>query len=63
MSQNPTDLSDDRRRELFLALVNLQDEGVAVAESRAFIAGQYGVQVEVVQQVEREGLEAGWPPL
>jgi hypothetical protein len=58
-----TDLPEDKRKELFHALVTLQDEGVGVAESRAFVAGQFGVGVEVVVQVEAEGMEAGWPPL
>ena len=58
-----TDLPEDKRKELFLALVTLQDEGVAVAESRAFVAGQYGVDVAVVVGIENEGSDAGWPPL
>lgn len=58
-----TDLPEDRRKELFHALVTLQDEGVGVAESRAFVAGQYGVEVAVVVAIEAEGSDAGWPPL
>jgi hypothetical protein len=63
VTQSASDLTEDKRKELFLALVTLQDGGVAVAKSREFVAGQFGIEVEVVQQVEREGLDAGWPPL
>ena len=62
MNQAANDLSDEKRKELFAALVNLQDSGVGVAESRAFVAGQYGVNVAVVN-IEKEGSDSGWPPL
>jgi hypothetical protein len=54
---------EDRRREIFLALVEAQDGGTAVAESRAAVAERFGVTEQVVKQVEREGLDSGWPPL
>jgi hypothetical protein len=56
-------LPEDRRREIFLTLVQAQDGGTAVAQSREATARQYGVTPQVVKAVEREGLDSGWPPL
>jgi hypothetical protein len=55
--------SEDRRRELFLALVNAQDDGKSVYQSRATIAEQYRVTERQVRAIEREGLDNDWPPL
>jgi hypothetical protein len=57
------DLDDDRRRAIFAALVDAQDEGQSVSSSRESVAAHYGVSVEQVQAIEREGLDRGWPPL
>jgi hypothetical protein len=57
------DLSDDGRRAIFAALVDAQDEGQSVASSREQVAARYGISVEQVQAIEREGLDHGWPPL
>jgi hypothetical protein len=56
-------LSEDRRREIFLALVEAQDAGTAVAQSREAMAVRFGVPEQTVKEVEREGLDSGWPPL
>jgi DNA-directed RNA polymerase sigma subunit (sigma70/sigma32) len=56
-------LSEDRRKDIFLALVEAQDGGASVAESRERVAQQFGVSQQEVRQVEREGLDKGWPPL
>jgi hypothetical protein len=57
------ELSDDRRREIFAALVLAQDKGASVRTSRALIARRFGVSEELVRTIEREGLDSGWPPL
>jgi hypothetical protein len=57
------ELSDDRRRAIFAELVAAQDEGLTVQASREHVAGRHGLTVEQVRAVEREGLDAGWPPL
>ena len=54
---------EPRRRALFAALVASQDRGLSVRTSRAFVASRFGVTVEDVARVEREGLAAQWPPL
>lgn len=62
MSNGPP-LTEDRRREIFLALVEAQDRGTPVAESRTAMSKQFEVTEQQVQEVEREGLDKGWPPL
>lgn len=59
----PTELTVDRRRELFAALVAKQDAGLGVPESRAAVSREYGVEARLVLAVEKEGLKASWPPL
>ena len=56
-------LSEARRKQIFLALVQVQDQGVRVAESRKIIARRFGVSENQVRQIEEQGLEGGWPPL
>jgi hypothetical protein len=56
-------LSQERRKEIFLALVEAQDRELGVAESRKVIAAQFGVSEAQIRQIEREGLEGQWPPL
>jgi len=52
-----------RRREIFLALVDAQDHEMTVAQSRKAVAERFGVSESQVRQIEREGLDRGWPPL
>ena len=56
-------LSEDRRKELFLALVDAQDHEMSVAQSRTLMAQQFGVSESQVRLIEREGLQLQWPPL
>jgi hypothetical protein len=57
------ELPEDRRRELFAALVAAQDGGLSVSTSRQKVAGEFDLSVETVEAIEREGLAAEWPPL
>jgi hypothetical protein len=56
-------LPEDRRKEIFLALVEAQDKDLGVPQSREAVARRFGLSVEDVRQIEREGLDAAWPPL
>jgi DNA-directed RNA polymerase sigma subunit (sigma70/sigma32) len=56
-------LPEDRRREIFLALVEAQDKDLGVPQSREEVARRFDLSVEDVRQIEREGLDASWPPL
>jgi hypothetical protein len=59
----PEPLTDEQRRAVFAALVAAQDDGLSVAASRDRVAGEFGLTPAEVQAIEREGLDAGWPPL
>ena len=54
---------EEARKAVFAALVALQDDGIPVAHSRTVIAERFGLGVEAVRDVEREGLSKEWPPL
>jgi hypothetical protein len=56
-------LPEERRKEIFAALVEAQDRGVSVANSRQEIAVQFGISRDIVDQIEREGMDNEWPPL
>jgi hypothetical protein len=60
----PADLTTEAsRRAVFAALVELQDQGVAVGLSRQRVADAFATTYGQVCQVEREGLAGEWPPL
>jgi hypothetical protein len=54
---------EPRRKEIFLALVETQDQNVSVAQSRKVIAEKFEISENQVREIEREGLNNGWPPL
>jgi hypothetical protein len=56
-------LPEDRRKEIFLALVEAQDKDLGVPQSRESVARRFELSLEEVRQIEREGLDASWPPL
>jgi hypothetical protein len=56
-------LPEQRRKEIFLALVEAQDQGMSPAASRKVVAERFGVSEGQVRQIEREGLDNDWPPL
>jgi hypothetical protein len=56
-------LSEDRRKEIFSALVDAQDHEMDVAQSRRLVAQHFGVTEGQVRQIEREGMDRQWPPL
>jgi hypothetical protein len=58
------------RKEIFLALVETQDQlmepqdrGVGVARSRRLVAERFSVTEVLVRAIEEEGLDHEWPPL
>jgi hypothetical protein len=56
-------LSLEQRMAVFLALVEAQDRQAGVAESRREVAERFGLSEAQVRRIEREGLNARWPPL
>ncbi len=55
--------SEEKHKEIFLALVELQDKGCPTETSRIRIADQFSISVSEVRHVEREGIAKKWPPL
>lgn len=61
---DPADLQiESDRQAVFAALVEAQDQGQSVTESRSAVAARFQLAVQDVVRIEREGLDAGWPPL
>jgi hypothetical protein len=61
MPNNP--LQEERRKEIFRALVEAQDQQMTVEQSRRVIAERFGISEGQVRKIEREGLANEWPPL
>jgi hypothetical protein len=57
------ELPEDRRKEIFRALVEAQDENMSVADSRQAICRRFGITERQLREIEREGLNETWPPL
>jgi hypothetical protein len=56
-------VAEVQRQAVFRALVEAQDNGTPVGQSRVLVAQQFGVDVLQVLDIEREGLDKSWPPL
>jgi len=52
-----------RKKEAFKALVEAQDQGQSVPESRKTVAEQFGISEDDVRDIEKEGVAKNWPPL
>ncbi len=65
MTQDPghEPLSEDRRKEIFLALVDAQDHEMDVTQSRRMVVQRFGVSESQIREIEREGMDRQWPPL
>jgi hypothetical protein len=63
MKERPASLSLKERKKLFLTLVEAQDRGMTVAQSRKAVADGYGVSERLVEEIEQEGLDRDWPLL
>ena len=63
LGTNDQQLTEDRRKEIFFALVDAQDHEIDVANSRTLMVQRFGVSENQVRQIEREGIENQWPPL
>jgi hypothetical protein len=65
MTQDKGDepLPEDRRKEIFLALVDAQDHEMDMAQSRRLVVERFGINESQVRQIEREGMDRQWPPL
>jgi len=55
--------NEDRRKEIFRAIVDAQDGTMGVAQSRRLAVERFGVTDTEVLRIEREGMDKQWPPL
>ena len=55
--------SVEERKAVFLALVEAQDAGTGVVQSRKEVAEQFGISDREVRRIEEECIDAEWPPL
>jgi hypothetical protein len=58
------ELSDERRKEIFRAVVDAQDlHEFTPAQARKLISKRFGITERQVCQIEKEGTDQLWPPL
>ena len=57
------DLPEERRKEVFAALVEAQDQEMSVSQSRLLVGQRFGLTDAQIRQIEREGMDQQWPPL
>jgi len=63
LPKQPIELTVERRKEIFAAVIDVQDRGTDPVESRVKVARKFRVSVADVQKIEEEGLNQEWPPL
>ena len=56
-------LTVSQRKSIFHALVETQDTGVSVQESKKLVAQKYRLSREQLELIEKEGVDKDWPPL
>ena len=57
------EVPESAKKEIFLTIVRMQDEGVSVDDSRSQIAAEFRIDLDKVREIESEGLAKNWPPL
>jgi hypothetical protein len=62
-SEAEQQLGEPERKAIFLALVEAQDGGDNVLQSRKAIAARFKISDSLVRRIEREGIDSHWPPL
>jgi hypothetical protein len=55
--------AEDLRKTVLLALVEAQDHGMDVVQSRKLTIERFSVSDAQLREIEREGLDRHWPPL
>ncbi len=56
-------LTEDGRKQIFLAIVDAQDRQMDVVQARTHVMQRFGVSESQVRLIEREGIDCDWPPL
>jgi hypothetical protein len=55
--------SEDRRRAIFVALVEAQDRARSAHDAKQEVLARFGVTWNTVERIEQEGIDHDWPPL
>ena len=55
-------LTIQERKEIFLALVTLQDTRVSVSDSKQKVMADYNLTPKLLEQIVEEGTDKEWPP-
>jgi len=63
MAANELELPEERRKEIFAALVEAQDQEMSVLQSRQLVGKRFGLTDAQIREIEREGMDQQWPPL
>lgn len=66
MSEQPPtgELPEERRKEIFRALVDAQDlHEFTAAQARQLVAKRFGIGERQVKEIDREGTKLFWQPL
>jgi hypothetical protein len=63
VGKKEAELPEERRKEIFAALVEFQDQEMSVTQSRNLVSERFGLSEAQVRQIEREGMDQQWPPL
>lgn len=59
----PEELHELDRREIFAKIVQMQDKGAGLDETRSRVAAEFSIDTELVRDIESEGIKKKWPPL
>jgi len=62
-TRTQSDIPEERRREVFAAVVEEQDREASVLQSRAQVSRRFGITITQVREIESEGIDNEWPPL
>ena len=56
-------IPENLRKEIFAAVVQAEDSGERPSDARRLVAKEYGISVELLREIEEEGIDKTWPPL
>ena len=56
-------LAREKQKEIFLKLVEEQDAGTSVEQSRQQVSEKFGISVSELFAIEQQGRLHQWPPL
>jgi hypothetical protein len=54
-------IPEEKRRQIFVAVVTLELEGMTCPEACVFVSKQYGITADTAFKISQEGTGKGWP--